>query len=49
MSWPINNTLTIKSDENTFETILNLFADLDNDTTTYEKFCTEDEISLQYS
>ena len=44
MSWPINNTLTIKSDENTFETILNLFADLDNDTTTYEKFCTEDEI-----
>ena len=44
MSYPINNTLTIKSDENTFETILNLFADLDNDTTTYEKFCTEDEI-----
>lgn len=44
MSYPINNTLTIKSDENTFETILNLFVDLENDTTTYEKFCTEDEI-----
>ena len=44
MSYPINNGLHIKSDKKTFKTIMNLFVDLENDTTTYEKFCTAEEI-----
>ncbi len=44
MSWPISNYLVIKSNKETFKTILNLFVDLKSDTTTYEKFCTPEEI-----
>ncbi len=43
-NYPISNGLHIKSDKKTFKTIMNLFVDLENDITTYENFCTAEEI-----
>ncbi len=44
MSWPIDNYIHVKSDKKTFENIVNMLVDEKNDITTYEKFCTAEEI-----